>query len=60
MITLDKVFNSTIEDPNVQHVCNRKGRKYTAYHYRKGILHIVVMRDNTTSEIVSIKLIKIY
>ena len=49
-----------IQDQNVDYVTTRKGHKFSSYHYRKGILHIVVTRNNTTSEIMSIKLIKSY
>ena len=60
MFAMEKVYALMMSDSNIELVTTRKGRKYTRKYYNKGILHIVVMRDNTTSEIVSIKLIKIY
>ena len=60
MFGIERVYALMLSDADIEQVTTRKGKKHTRKYYRKGILHIVVTFDNTTSEIIGIKIMTIY
>ena len=60
MFGIEKVYALMMSDPNVELVTTKKGRKHTNRYYRMGVLHIVVITDNTTSELIALKILKIF
>lgn len=60
MFGIEKVYALMMSDPNVELVTTKKGKKYTTRHFRNGILHIVASVNNTTSELISLKILKIF
>ena len=60
MFSIEKVYTLMMSDPNIELVTSKKGRKHTNRYYRMGILHIVVIIDNSTMDIIGIKISKMF